>query len=216
MIYRIMQNRRDRLIGNVVENSQRGGAMIRPEFRKILCDQRGAAVILWSCFMIAIVIYIVIARNVLATPRFARGFSQAESVRIGLWVLALVDFGYYVYWKKRYVSSEAILGEAKSTKVLRALEGHQGPLEERAAAVVSTYVTRKTVLFAIIEAIAVYGLLLALAGHYLSDLYLLSAVSLLLLTVEFPSERSLERLLHKVEGAETAPGTIKTARAPRG
>ena len=58
--------------------------MIRPEFRKLLTDQRGAAVILWSFFMIAIVLYIVIARNVLATPRFARGFSQAESVRIGL------------------------------------------------------------------------------------------------------------------------------------
>ena len=39
--------------------------MIRPEFRTILMDQRGAAVILWSCFMISVVIYIVIARNVL-------------------------------------------------------------------------------------------------------------------------------------------------------
>ncbi len=179
--------------------------MIRPEFRELLTDQRGAAVILWSCFMIAIVIYIVIARNVLATPRFARGFSQAQSVRIGLWILALVDFGYYVYWKKRYLSSEAVLAEAKSTKLLRALEGHQGPLEERAAAVVSTYVTRKTVVFAIIEAIAVYGLILGLAGPYPPDLYLLSVVSWLLLTLEFPSERSLEGLLHKVDGAQTAP-----------
>jgi hypothetical protein len=179
--------------------------MIRPEFRKILSDQRGAAVILWSLFMIAIVIYIVIARNVLATPRFAGGFSQAQSVRIGLWILALVDLGYYIYWKKRYLASEAVLAEAKSTKLLRAVEGHQGPVEERAAAVVSTYVTRKTVLFAIIEAVAVYGLILGLAGPYPSDLYLLSTVSLLLLTVEFPSERSLEGLLHRVEGSEAAP-----------
>ncbi len=179
--------------------------MIRPEFRKLLSDQRGAAVILWSCFMMAIVIYIVIARNVLVNPRFARGFSQAESVRIGLWILALVDLGYYVYWKKRHLSSEAILAEAKSTKLLRALEEYQGPMEERAATVVSTYVTRKTVLFAIIEAIAVYGLVLGLAGPYPPDLYLLSVVSWLLLTFEFPSEKSLERLLRKVEGAEVAP-----------
>lgn len=179
--------------------------MIRPEFRKLLTDQRGAAVILWSCFMIAIVIYIVIARNVLATPRFAGGFSQARSVRIVLWILALVDFGYYVYWKKRYMTSEAVLAEAKSTKLLRALEGHKGPIEERAAAVVSTYVTRKTVVFAIIEAISVYGLVLGLAGPYPPDLYLLSAVSWLLLTLEFPSERSLERLLHRVEGSAAAP-----------
>ena len=31
--------------------------MIRPEFRKILLDQRGAAVILWSAFVISIPIY---------------------------------------------------------------------------------------------------------------------------------------------------------------
>jgi hypothetical protein len=179
--------------------------MIRPEFRKILSDQRGAAVILWSCFMIAIVIYIVIARNVLATPKFAGGFSQAPIVRIGLWMLALVDLGYYVYWKKRYLASEAVLAEAKSTKLLRAVEGHQGLMEERAAAVVSTYVTRKTVLFAIIEAVAVYGLILGLAGPYPSEMYLLSVVSWLLLTFEFPSEKSLETLLRRVEGSETAP-----------
>jgi hypothetical protein len=179
--------------------------MIRPEFRKILSDQRGAAVILWSCFMIAIVIYIVIARNVLATPKFAGGFSQAPSVRIGLWILAAIDLGYYIYWKKHYLTSEALLAEAKSTKLLRALEGHQGPIEERAAAVVSTYVTRKTVLFAIIEAVAVYGLILGLAGPYPSDLYLLSAVGWLLLAVEFPFEKSLERLLQTVEGSEAPP-----------
>ncbi|HEX9143723.1 MAG TPA: hypothetical protein VGA09_05575, partial [Candidatus Binatia bacterium] len=107
--------------------------------------------------------------------------------------------------KKRYLPSEAVFAEAKSTKLLRAVEGHQGPVEERAAAVVSTYVTRKTILFAIIEAVAVYGLILGLAGPYPSDLYLLSVVSWLLLTMEFPSEKSLERLLQRVEGSETAP-----------
>ena len=43
--------------------------MIRPEFRKILLDQRGAAVILWSFFVISVPIYIVIARNVLGNPK---------------------------------------------------------------------------------------------------------------------------------------------------
>ena len=38
---------------------------MRPEFRSILLDQRGAAVILWSCFVVSIPIYIVIARRVL-------------------------------------------------------------------------------------------------------------------------------------------------------
>src|SRR5512142_964317 len=182
--------------------------MIRPEFRKLLSDQRGAAVILWSCFMIAIVLYIVIARNVLANPRFAAGFSRAQSVRVALWILAIVDLGYYAYWKKRYVTAEAMVAESQTTKLLRALEEYQGPQERRAAAVVSTYVTRRTVLFAIIEAIAVYGLLLALAGHYLSDLYSLSTLSLLLLTLEFPWERSFERLIKKIE----EPSAVAPAR----
>jgi hypothetical protein len=79
------------------------------------------------------------------------------------------------------------------------LEGHQGRIEERAASVVSTYVTRKIVLFAILEALAVYGLVLAIVGRYLADQYLLSALSLVLLTLEFPSEMSLEQLVRKIE-----------------
>jgi hypothetical protein len=172
---------------------------IRPEFRKELVDQRGAAVILWSCFTISIPLYLVIARNVLANPKYAAGLSFAESARIVLWLLVAVDLGYLVWWKKRYLAPEAILGGVKPAKILRALEAHKGALEQRAAAAVSTYVTRKTVVFAIIEAIAVYGLLLALVGHYLPDHYLLSALSLVLLSFEYPARRQMERLLRKVE-----------------
>jgi hypothetical protein len=178
----------------------RGEAMIRPEFRKLLMDQRGAAVILWSFFMISIVIYIVIAQNVLANPKYARGLAFAETARIILWLLVLVDLGYYLFWKRRYLTPEAILHNSQKTKLFRALQDYRGGLEERAAAVVSTFVTRKVVIFAIIEAIAVYGLVLAIVGRYLSDQYLLSALSLILLTLEFPAQRFLERLLQQVEG----------------
>ena len=76
--------------------------MIRPEFRKLLMDQRGAAVILWSFFMISIVIYIVIAQNGAGQSRkYAQGLSFAETARIVLWFLVLVDLGYYFFWKKR-------------------------------------------------------------------------------------------------------------------
>jgi hypothetical protein len=180
--------------------------MIRPEYRTILMDQRGAAVILWSCFMISIVIYIVIAQNVLANPRFARGFSAAETIRTVLWILVLVDLGYYAYWK-RYLKPEAILADPKRAKLLRALEEHKGPVEERAASVVSTYITRKVVVYAIIEAIAVYGLVLALVGRYLSDQYSLSALSLILLALEFPRERFLESLVREIEGSPGAIGS---------
>jgi hypothetical protein len=173
--------------------------MIRPEFRKLLMDQRGAAIILWSLFTISIVIYIVIAKNVLANPKYAQGLSFAETARIVLWVLVLVDLGYYIFWKRRYLTPQAILDNPQKTKLFKALQEYKGPVEERAAAVVSTYVTRKVVLFAILEAIAVYGLVLAIVGRYLSDQYLLSALSLALLAFEFPAERFLNRLLRAIE-----------------
>jgi hypothetical protein len=66
---------------------------------------------------------------------------------------------------------------------------------------VSTFVTRKVVLFAIIEAVAVYGLVLAIIGRFVADQYFLSLLSLALLAVEFPSKNSLETLLHDVERA---------------
>ena len=155
--------------------------------------------------MISIVIYIVIAQNVLANPKYARGLAFAETARIVLWFLVLVDLGYYFFWKKRYLAPQAILHTSQKTKLFRALQESKGSIEKRAAAVVSTFVTRKVVIFAIIEAIAVYGLVLAIVGRYLLDQYLLSALSLVLLALEYPTERFLEKLVQKVE--ESPPQT---------
>jgi hypothetical protein len=174
---------------------QMRGAMMRPEFRKILLDQRGAAVILWSCFVISIPVYIVIARNVLGNPNIGSNRSVAEAARLVLWFLTVIDLGYYVYWRKRNLAAAAILRDARSTKLFRALEEFSGPVEEQAAYVVATYVTRKVVIFAIIEAIAVYGLASAILGRFVSDLYFLSAISLVLLVIEFPTEASLDQSL---------------------
>jgi hypothetical protein len=173
-------------------------------------DQRGAAVILWSFFMISIVIYIVIAQNVLANPKYAQGLSFAETARIVLWILVLVDIGYYIFWKRRYLTPQAILDKSQKTKLFRALQEYKGSVEERAASVVSTFVTRKVVIFAIIEAIAVYGFVLAIVGRYLLDQYLLSALSLALLVFEFPWERFLERLLQKID---EPPKTLRAQKA---
>lgn len=180
---------------------------MRPEFRKILLDQRGAAVILWSCFVISIPIYLVIARSLLANPDVGANPTIAEPARIVFWLLTLIDLGYYVYWRNHKFNPQAILRDARSTKLFRALEEFRGAVEERAAFVVSTYVTRKVVIFAIIEAIAVYGFALAFLGRFVSDQYLLSALSLAALACEFPSERSLESLLQAAErsGSEKAP-----------
>jgi hypothetical protein len=173
--------------------------MIRPEFRQLLLDQRGAAVILWSVFSIFVVVYIVIADNVLANPKYARGLWFAETARIILWALAAIDLGYYIYWKKHNFTPAAIAAGSTKTKLLRALDTYNGLHEKEAALLVSTYITRKIVLYAIIEALAVYGLVLAIVGRYFADQYVLSALSLILLVVEFPTAHSLESALRAAE-----------------
>jgi hypothetical protein len=173
--------------------------MIRPDFRETLLDQRGAAVILWSAFTIFIVVYIVIAENVLANPKYAAGLWFADTARMIFWALALIDLGYYVYWKQRYLTPAGIAAGSSKTKILRALDNYNGLHEKEAALVVSTYVTRKVVLYAIIEALAVYGLVLAIVGRFFLDQYVLSALSLILMALEFPTKRSLEAALLTVE-----------------
>ncbi|TMA58885.1 MAG: hypothetical protein E6J73_16660 [Deltaproteobacteria bacterium] len=68
----------------------------------------------------------------------------------------------------------------------------------------SPYVTRKVVIFAIVEAIAVYGLVLAIVGRFVQDQYWLSALSVALLVIEFPSEKSLDALIHEAEQTPVA------------
>jgi hypothetical protein len=176
--------------------------MIRPEFRKILLDQRGAAIILWSFFVISIPVYVVIARSILHNPNLGANRTFAEPARLVLWLLALVDLGYYFFWRKRNLSPEAILRDARATKLFRAVQEFKGALEEQAAYVISTYVTRKVVIFAIVEAIAVYGLVLAVIGRFVQDQYWLSALSVALLVIEFPSQKAVNAL---VLAAEQAP-----------
>ena len=173
--------------------------MIRPEFKKILLDQRGAAVILWSFFVISIPIYNVIASYVLANPNVGTNPAIAEPARIIFWLLTVIDLGYYFYWRDRNLSAAAIKRDARKSKLFRALEEFQGGAEENAAFIVSTLVTRKVVLYAIIEAIAVYGFVLAFLGRFVADQILLSLLSLILLIIEFPSAKSIETLIGDAE-----------------
>lgn len=178
--------------------------MIRSDFRKILMDQRGAAVILWSFFVISIPIYLVIARHVLGNPNVGTNPAIADPARIVFWLLSVVDLGYYAYWRKRNLATDAIRRDARDTKLFRALEEFQGVDEQNAAYLVSTFVTRKVVIFAIVEAIAVYGFVLAFLGRFVADQVALSALSLILLAIEFPSEKSLVSLIKIVEQPESA------------
>jgi hypothetical protein len=166
-------------------------------------DQRGAAVILWSFFVISIPVYIFISQKFVAAPA-AGGSSFTDTIRVLVWLLALVDLGYYFYWKKQNLASRSIVASAKSAKLFRALADFKGKIEERAAFAVSAYVTRKVVVFAIIEAIAVYGFVLAFVGGFFADQYFLCGLSLVLLVIEFPSEKALEAIVNAAEQPSSA------------
>ncbi len=173
--------------------------MIRPEYRKTLESQHKVLVVLWMAFIIAILLYLWIAKLILANPKFPARYSFSETARMVLWLLAILDLGYLIWWKKRFLAKEAIFGGAKKFKLLQVLQEHKSPLEEQAAGVISSYITGKIVAFAIVEAIAVYGLILALIGGYAWDQYLFSIASGALLLFEFPSKPYLEELLRDVE-----------------
>ena len=100
--------------------------MIGPDFRTILLDQRGAAIILWSFFAISIPIYLVIARQLLGNPSLGTNPAIAEPSRIIFWILTVVDIGYYVYWRKKYLTPQAIRRDARQTKLFRAVADFNG------------------------------------------------------------------------------------------
>jgi hypothetical protein len=83
--------------------------------------------------------------------------------------------------------------------VNQALRGYESPVEEKAATVVSYYFTLKLVSFAMAEAVALCGFVLAFIGHYFWDQYLLSFAALVLLLWQFPSKAFLDGLVTEIE-----------------
>jgi hypothetical protein len=173
--------------------------MIRPEFKKALEDQQPILILLWIFFFGAIFVYLWLTEFILGKAAFSAGSAFAETVRIVLWLLGFVDLGTYIWWRNRFLTREGILARSKKYKVLQVLQEHKNSLEERAAEIVSSYVTSKIVAFAIIEAMAVYGFVLAFIGAYVRDQYLFSFASGALLLLEFPSKAFLNDILRELE-----------------
>jgi|GEM_PF-461966 hypothetical protein len=174
--------------------------MIRREFRQALEAQHNVLLALWVIFACGILIYIAVAQIFLADRQLAISYAFAQTAKMFIWFLTFVDIATLFWWKRRFLTNEAILGGAKRYKVLQALQGHKGESEERAAAFVSSYVTGKVVAFALAEAVAIYGFALVLTSHYFVGQYILSIGSGLLLLLEFPSRGFLTDL---VDAAET-------------
>ncbi|HKA33585.1 MAG TPA: hypothetical protein VKH64_10255 [Candidatus Binatia bacterium] len=173
--------------------------MIRRDFRQALEAQHSVLLALWVIFACGILIYIAVAQIFLADKQLAISYAFAQTAKLFLWFLTFVDIVTLVWWKRRFLNKEAILGGVKRYKVLQALQDHKGESEERAALMVSSYVTGKVVAFALAEAVAIYGFALVLTSHYFIGQYILSIASGILLLLEFPSRRFLADLIAAVE-----------------
>lgn len=191
----------------------KNGCMIRPDYREALESQHKILVVLWGVFIGGIFLYLWISNVFLAERQLAIAVSFSQAVRFVLWLLALFDVATLMWWKKRFLTREAILGGARQYKILQVLQGHKTPLEERAAQAVSSYVTSKIVAFAMAEAAAIYGFAMVLTSRYFLGQYILSVASAALLLLDFPSRAFLMELLHEVEaGGEARPREETAAR----
>jgi hypothetical protein len=173
--------------------------MIRPDYREKLEGQHNILVALWSVFAAAVFLYLWISENFLAARQLNVDGAFAAAARLFLWLLAFLDLATLTWWKKRFLTRAAILGGAKRYKLLQALQGHQTPAEERTAAIVSSYVTSKIVVFALVEAVAIYGFAMTLTSRFFVGQYILTAAAGVLLLLEFPSRHFLAELIGAAE-----------------
>ena len=122
-----------------------------------------------------------------------------EAVRIALWLLSVALLGVLVWWRKHFLTKEAVLTPRAKVPTAVLLPGYESPVEQRSTEVITFYFTMKLVTFALAESVAIFGFVLAFIGGYLWDQYLLSLLSGILLLYQFPSKAFVEELIRDVE-----------------
>jgi hypothetical protein len=173
--------------------------LIRPEFRGELLGQQKKLTRIWLAFAEAILIFL--GMPYLFPPVLHPEWAP-ETVRTGLWLVAIVEVGVLAWWNRRYLGTQSILRDASTNRRLEPLSGFskpKSPLEEGAVRVISWFWVVKLVGFAFAGSLALYGLVLAVVGGYFADQYILSFVGGLLLAYQFPTAESFERLLRQYE-----------------
>ena len=92
-------------------------------------------------------------------------------IRPILWIIALVECGIVVWWKRTYLTPDRLANLAKANDN---------------SLLVGQFVGRSVSGFAIAASIAVYGLVLALVGRHFWDQYLLTILAFLCLIYAYP------------------------------
>lgn len=175
--------------------------MIRAPFRAELEKQQTVLVLVWVAFLVAVLMFLWIPRLLREQSQVPESGVAVEIIRQILWVLGLIEIGFLVWWKRYFLRKRTILRRAEKTAFFPSLvRGHETPEEERAGRVVSHYLVGKVASFAIAEALAINGFVLAWSGSYFWDQYILSFVSVLFLLYLYPSESFLVDILNLAGG----------------
>jgi hypothetical protein len=160
------------------------------EGNTVRLDQHRILVLVWFAFVATLLVYLVLPRLVDSSAVSLHGGLFSDISRPGLWTVAFVIAGILWWWNQRYLTREALLNSDRG----------------RWGSFASNFAARKIVAFALAEAIAIYGLLLALIGRYLWDQLLLSGLAAALLVHLYPSRAFFDELAREAEMRSLSSG----------
>jgi hypothetical protein len=174
--------------------------MIREEFKQKLERRHTKLVLIWLAFFLFDFYYVGVAHYLAANDPVVIAPGFASKLRTALWLFAAANiWTLYGFWKKRIFTREAFLAPPGTAKILPALRDHASPVEQKAAAAVSSYFFAEVGTFAFAVSIALLGFVLAFLGRFMTDQYLLTLLSLAILAYEFPAKSFLRALVGEIE-----------------
>lgn len=156
-------------------------------------------VIVWGAFLGATGVYLWLPNLLPEQGQALREPSISRIIRAVVWAVVVIEVGFLIWWKKHFLTKEGILGMiGKVGFGVSLVREHRGSSEERAVKALSQYRVGKVVAFAIAESFALYGSVLAYAGRYVWDQYMLVALCITVLLYLYPSKASLNELMKEV------------------
>jgi hypothetical protein len=165
-----------------------------------LRNQQSVLVIMWYSIVFMILFFLFVPMFLSGDSISLPKTSAPGFLRRALWVLAILQAIFLVWWRKRYFTIERPLEGSDRDNIVGALvKRAQNGMGQRAGKVSWRYFLRSILAFGIAESIALYGLVLAVTGHYVVDQYSLSALSLMLLFYFYPSNTLFGHISEQAE-----------------
>lgn len=157
--------------------------MIASEDKEALERQHRTLVLVWAGFLATPVVYLALPRLGAYSETIPLGGPSLDISRTSLWAIVVVIVGILWWWNQRFLAKEALLKNYAPKR----------------GTPISSYAVKKIVAFALAEAVAIYGLILALSGHHLWDQLVLSVIAALFLLYLYPSRAFFDELLREME-----------------